>query len=121
MKIKRIVNLFFVIICCIFYSCSSNDDSASYVNQKNRVKYRVTSNDSELPLKITNAEGKVLIVKKSFESEFVTAEYSIDMTASCIDEKVLMTVEVYVNGKLKYKQSGNKSVRAYVQIKDTKH
>lgn len=115
MKINRITLILFSFICIFFYSCSDDDDEyLKRDNQENRITFKVRSNTPGVPITIDEFYGGVLIIKDYWEGEYVTKRYGAQFTANCEDKTVLITGEIYVNGKLKLRRDGNGQVRLIV-------
>ncbi|MUP36832.1 hypothetical protein [Labilibaculum euxinus] len=115
MKIKVILIFLSILVCGSFYSCSNEDDDGGYAkrrDQENTIKYKVSINTSDVPVSIRGINGLSLIIKDSWEGEYVTKKSLVQFEARCKDENVLITCEIYVNGKLRLKREGN----AYVML-----
>ncbi len=118
MNIKIISVLLSIIICSSLYSCSNEDGDGGYArrrDQENAIMFRVYSNTPDVPITISEFYGGTLIIKDSWKGEYITKQYSTQFAATCKDETVLITGEVYVNGKLKLKKDGNKYIRLIVK------
>ena len=110
MKLKFIIPLLAVLICSTLHSCS--DDDVSKDDQENEVTFKVISNTPEAPITISEFLGEHLTIKDYWEGKYVTKKYSAQFSASCEDPEVLITGEIYVNGKLQLKREGNR----YIQL-----
>lgn len=109
MKLTVIMLLF--VFSFFFSSCSSDDDDYYKRDQQvNKIEYKVFSNTPDVPIRISEFPGGTLVIKNSWKGEYETKQYGASMTLSCEDENVLMTGEIYVNGKLKLREEGNRSV-----------
>jgi hypothetical protein len=120
MKLKSILGLLQIIICCaIFYSCSEDADGgySSKENRTNIVLLKVSTNTPGTPIRLDCYFGQPLIIKDNWEEVYITKEYGAHLTATCDDSSVLITAEIYVNGKLKKKCEGNSYVMLGVDLK----
>lgn len=119
MKIREVLVLFFIIISCSFYSCSEDGDGgfSNRQNQENVVKLKVWSNTPGVPIRLDCHFGQPLTIKDKWEGEYVTKQYGAQLTAICDDNTVLITTEIYVNGKLKKRKEGNSYVMLGVDLK----
>lgn len=119
MKKNLLIILLPFFICCLFSSCSEDDDGgySKKLNQENVIKFKVISNTLDAPVTISEFYGGNLIIKNSWENEFVTKDYGTHFFATCENETVLMTGEIYVNGKLKLRKEGNKRIELSVNVK----
>lgn len=119
MKIKGVLVLLSIIICCIFSSCSKDDDGgySKKENQENVVKLKISTNTPGIPIRLNCYFGQPLIIKDNWENKYITKEYGAQLTAICDDNTVLITAEIYINGKLKKKSQGNGYVLLGVDIK----
>lgn len=113
MNIKIILVLLSIIICNSFCSCAGEDDDGGFArrrDQENIILKKVLSNTPGIPITITGINGKYLIIKDSWEGEYVTKKSVVQLEAKCKDKRVLMTCEIYVNGKLRLKKEANSYV-----------
>lgn len=110
-----------IFICGSFYSCSGEDDDFGYSklnNQENTIKFKVYSNTPGVPVKLSDFYfGTSLIIKDYWEGEFITKGWHTGFDASCEDETVLITGEIYVNGKLKLRREANRYLTLDLTIK----
>lgn len=102
---KRIsVCLIMLLGLLICQSCSKNTLPAS------TIRVQIEAN-SDAPVRIYGIEGsgeRGLVVKKNYISTFKSEAATFSIDARCKDEKTLITIKVWVNGKLKKNVSGNK-------------
>lgn len=105
MKIKGLLILLTVIICSSLSSCSKDEDGgfSKHANEQHRVVLKVFSNTKGIPFSVQSG----LIVKDYWESEYDTKESFTQINARCDDATVLLTGEIYVDGKLKLKSEAN--------------
>lgn len=114
MKKGLVFILFSFFFCYTLISCSDDDEGYSKRdNEENVVKFRVSSNTENVPIILSDFLGGTITIKNSWEGEFVTKGYGAHISAACEDETVLMTVEIYVNGKLKSRKEGNRYISLY--------
>ncbi|MDR1501573.1 MAG: hypothetical protein LBT43_03860 [Prevotella sp.] len=116
MRIKLFFILLSIIFLTSFYSCSDEDDGG-YIkkeNQENEIRFKVYSNTSGVPVTISEFYGGTLVIKDYWEGGYVTKQYGAQFSVSCQDETVLLTGEIYVNGKLRLKKDGNKYIQLIV-------
>lgn len=121
MKTKIICVLLSIVVCGFLYSCSNEDDDGGYAKERdheNTIIKKVFSNTPGVPITINGLQGGGdLIIKDSWEGMYITKNYVVQLEADCKDEKVLMTCEIYVNGKLRSRKDGNSSVMLEVVVK----
>lgn len=101
------------------YSCSDDDDGGASKKeaQENEITFKVFSNTPDVPITISEFYGGTLVIKNSWEGSYTTKRWATQFTATCKDETVLITGEIYVNGKLKMKREGNKYIQLIVDVK----
>ena len=76
----------------------------------NDVRFTIEANTDQ-PVRIYSPTDKGetgTVIRKSYESSFKTGPTVFGIEASCDDETTLITIRVWVNGKLKREVSGNK-------------
>lgn len=119
MKTNINLTLVYMFVFCILSSCSRDYDGGyeKLNNQENEVVFKVYSNTLGVPIDLTGGKEGVLTIKDYYEATWITKAWSVGITARCDDETVLITLEIYVNGKLKEKKSGNRYVRAGATLK----
>lgn len=85
-------------------SCSESDT--------NKVRFVIDSNTPESPVRVYGARtmSTPVIIKDHFENTVETDDIFVALTARCDDYDTLITLEIYVNGKLKRRVSGNRWV-----------
>ncbi|WP_300906051.1 MULTISPECIES: hypothetical protein [Bacteroidales] len=86
----------------ISLSCSKSDNT-------NEVRFVIDSNTTEIPIRVYGAQPGTshIVVKNHFENTIETDEALVVLDARCDDHNTLVSLEVYVNGKLKKRVSGN--------------
>lgn len=112
MKTKTVLSILSVSFFLFFLSCSKDDGT-------NEVTLKVYSNTAGVPITLSGGgiPGNYLVVKDNFEKRWRTDWDQTYITVRCDDKTVLITVEVYINGKLKEKEHGNSFVEIYYLIK----
>lgn len=76
----------------------------------NDVRFTIEANTDQ-PVRIYSPTDKGetgTVIRKSYESSFKTGPTAFGIEARCDDETTLITIRVWVNGKLKREVSGNK-------------
>lgn len=76
----------------------------------NDVRFTIEANTDQ-PVRIYSPTDKCetgTVIRKSYESSFKTGPTVFGIEARCDDETTLITIRVWVNGKLKREVSGNK-------------
>ncbi len=100
---KKILQFFLVLgIGLLLFSCSNDDDGF------NTVTIKVYCNTPGVPVRVTGLGSKgYLTIKDFYEETFRTEVRRFTLKARCDDEDALVTIEIYVNGKLSQKRSDN--------------
>ncbi len=104
------IKLFFLLtlIAGLFSFSSCSDD------EHMTVKYVVRSNTPGAPIAVSYSHpGKKLVIKDYWERTFVIERplgTSVWCNGKSEDPNVLITCELYIDGKLRAKEEGNKSV-----------
>jgi hypothetical protein len=118
MKIKQIVLFLFLIATFSLQSCSDDDyDYEKLENKENKVALKVYSNTPDVPVYVYCWVESPFIIKNYWEGEFVTKAYQLAFDISCKEPTVLLTGEIYVNGKLRSRNEGNGYVGVGVTLK----
>ncbi|MFV0506292.1 MAG: hypothetical protein ACK5L5_06225 [Bacteroidales bacterium] len=110
LNIKTIIILV-IISLATFVSCVEEDVH----NQENEVTIKVLSNTPDAIISIDYP--KELRVKSGWKYSYKTLDYLIRYSLRCKDSDVLISTEVYINGKLRVKDEGNSYLRVECQIK----
>jgi hypothetical protein len=107
MKLKNILTIFLIVICINLISCSDDTDNI-------KVEYRVYSNTKGALVRLAGPE--IVTIKDYWEYHHIgsTGE-TAQVDARCDDLTVLITCEIYLNGKLKSKMNGNGFATASVR------
>lgn len=111
-KISLILIPLFIGLCVL--SCSDDDEPYKKRDQENNIKFKVYSNTPEALIVISEFYGGTLIIKDHWEGGYTTKQYGTQFSATCEDGTVLITGEIYVNGKLRLKRDGNKYIKLVV-------
>jgi hypothetical protein len=117
MRSKIVAILLFMLASVGFSSCSEDDDGgyAKRAAQKNTVKFKIYTNTPGAPVDLYSYFGSPLRIKDSFEGEFVTDRTFVGFLVSGDDGDVLITGEIYVNGRLVEKRHAN--YRLYMETR----
>ncbi|MCH7403470.1 hypothetical protein ACFOUP_04725 [Belliella kenyensis] len=109
MKFKSILILFIIFSCTILSSCESDDD------KEYSVRKVVYSNTEGAQITLSDIG---LVIKDFWESSanYKSRSYA-EVVAICDDPAVLITTEIYVNGKLRARKEGNGYVKIAHQMK----
>lgn len=106
MKTLKNLPVFITLLLCFLtcHACSKDSPNLNLV----RVKIETNSNE---PVRIygTKDGGELgIVIKRNYDSTFQSEYDGISINARCKDENTLITIKVWVNGKLKSQVSGNK-------------
>jgi hypothetical protein len=105
-----ILQFFFLIIVLALTSCVEEDID----KKEHLVETKVYSNT---PGALITLQYHGLIIKDYWYNKVVTQDYFAQVYATCDDPTVLITAEIYVDGKLKAKKEANSYVNLYHRIK----
>lgn len=120
MKIKKFLVLLPIIVGFCLFSCSEDEDGgySKLDNQVNKVEFKVYSNTADVPINIEGApDSFYLTIKNYWNTTFTTKDWGTEFDARCSDPTVLITGEIYINGKLKLRKEANTLLHMYVVIK----
>lgn len=102
---KVFLFLSIILLCC---ACESDEARRLRIeNQVNTITIKIYSNTPGALIKLPELG---LIVKDHWEDNIKTKGNSIRVIMECENRNVLMTGEIYVNGKLKTRKEGNQYV-----------
>jgi len=108
MKLKNISILVFLLSFSMLSSCVSDEDKEYSVRQV------VYSNTKGVPITLNDYR---LVIKDFWEKTDIYPSRSYSEIVALSDDKtVLITAEIYVNGKLKAREEGNGYVKASYQM-----
>ena len=114
MKKILFVLLLFITMAFSYSSCSKETDLDE---QKHRVEVRVKGDKEGVKIRMDSYFGTPMYFTESFEGEFITDAYCLSFDVFCDEPYVLLTLEIYVDGKLKVKRYGNRMVKSVIRIK----
>lgn len=97
MKLK----IMLLLICAAMSSCIEEKDLNE---EEHLVEYRVYSNTKGALISLSQYDLKI---KDYWDKKYVTKGYFAQIVARCDDPTVLITAEIYVDGKLKAKGQEN--------------
>lgn len=100
------INVLIILVSCLFMCNACSKDPLGM----NIVHIQIKSNSDE-PIRVygTNDGGETgVVIKRNYESTFKSDSDGISIDVRCKDENTLITIKVWVNGKLKSNVSGNK-------------
>lgn len=101
-KLPLFVLLLLGLLIC--HSCSKDGLNQRLV----RVKIETNSDEPVRIYGIKDSGENGIVIKRNFESAFKAEKEFFSIEARCKDENTLITIKVWVNGKLKKNVSGNK-------------
>ncbi|WP_278520211.1 hypothetical protein [Leyella stercorea] len=101
-KISVCLILLFSLLLC--HACSKDDSNLNTI----RVQIEANSDEPIRVYGIKDSGETGLVIKRYFEKTYETESKIISIEANCEDENTLMTIKVWVNGKLKIDRSRNK-------------
>ena len=117
-KSQLLFTLFTVMIySMVLCSCEKENGYAKKEKKENQVTMKVFCNTSGVPVRIYGYKYGGLIIKDQWEGEFVTKDWEVQLVAYCNDKTELVTLEIYVNGKLKSRGEGNSYVAIGAKLK----
>lgn len=119
MKTNRIacrnLSALIIVFLCLFMCQACSKDTPNL----NTVRVQVETNSDE-PVRIygTKDGGETgVVIKNSYDKTFESEGDGFSIDARCKDGNTLITIKVWVNGKLKKNVSGNKFVTSgYVSL-----
>lgn len=88
----------------ICQACSKDTPSPSTV----RVQIEANSDEPVRIYGIKDSGETGVVIKKNYDNTFKSDKRSFSIDARCEDDNTLITIKVWVNGKLKKNVSGNK-------------
>lgn len=113
-KIKYLAFLFcLVILPNIFYSCSKEDSTAL-------IRVQIEGNTDE-PIRcygVNEESQNGLVIRGFFETSYtVKKPCAVQVRTRCNDPNTLITIKIWVNGKMKNDVKGNKFLDGYVDLR----
>lgn len=110
MKFNALLIISFLFFSFLIISCVDED-----LDQKEHLlEYRVYSNTEGALISLTSYS---LTIKDYWEKKFMTKGYFGQIVARCDDPTVLITAEIYVDGKLKARMEKNSYLNLSHRIK----
>lgn len=103
-KISVCLILLFCLLLC--HACSKDDSNL------NIIRVQIEANSDE-PIRVYGVKesGEIgIVIKRYYEKTFETESKVFSIDARCKDENTLITIKVWINGKLKINRSGNKYI-----------
>lgn len=103
---KQLLKILFLVILTCCYACSKDTPSI------NRVRVEVEANSDE-PIRIYGTKSDSengIVIRKHYDTSFETDAEVFSIDARCKDEKTLIRIKVWVNGRFKVQKDGNKYV-----------
>lgn len=97
---KKLLFMFFVFFNLIVVPSCHDDDEKEY-----KIKYEVISNTAGAPIYVYN--WGITVKDYWCKEEVSDRSYSHGLKAQCDDPDVLITLNLYVNGKLQASREGN--------------
>ncbi len=93
----------------IIQSCS---DDVPIEDKESFIEYRITCDtpDAQMHIDANGLDALGIYAKGSYEKKLRTKEFFAVIDVRCTDHKALISVELYVNGKLRASENGNASV-----------
>lgn len=111
----RILRLFTVLTIALF-TISCNSDETSIEDQLNTVTYKVMAN-GDSPFTINGFHHTNLTTRHKWERTEQTKDYYASISVNCDDPTVLITIEIYKNGKLIERREANSRLNINVPLK----
>ncbi|MDO4779544.1 MAG: hypothetical protein Q3992_00795 [Bacteroides sp.] len=109
-----------VITSLLFLQSCDNEDYTDLRYVEVNVIRKVYTNTPGVPIIISPYKGGELIIKENWEHSYKTKNYFAGLDASCDNKTVLITLEIYKNGKLLDRIQGNGKVSISCRLKGKK-
>lgn len=105
MKLKKLP-VFTLSLLCLFvcFACSKDTPTLNDV----RVHVEANTNEPVRIYGIKDSPESGLVIRNSYDKSFKAENEGLSIEARCNDGNTLITIKVWVNGKLKADVSGNK-------------
>lgn len=103
-KISVCLILLFSLLLC--HACSKDDSNLNSI----RVQIEANSDEPIRVYGIKDSGETGIVIKRNFEKAYETESKVFSIDARCEDENTLITIKVWVNGKLKIDRSRNKYI-----------
>lgn len=115
---RNIVVLLLFSICSLlsFQSCG---DDGPLEDKECYIEYRITCDtpNAQMHIAANDLGAKGVYAKGSYKNDLKTKDYFAVIKVKCDDRKALISVELYVNKKLRAKKSGNSTVYISERLK----
>lgn len=103
-KISVCLILLFCLLLC--HACSKDDSNLNII----RVQIEANSDEPIRVYGVKESGETGIVIKRYYEKTFETVSKVFSIDARCKDENTLITIKVWINGKLKINRSGNKYI-----------
>lgn len=103
-KISVCLILLFCLLLC--HACSKDDSNLNII----RVQIEANSDEPIRVYGVKESGETGIVIKRYYEKTFETESKVFSIDARCKDENTLITIKVWINGKLKINRSGNKYI-----------
>lgn len=103
-KISVCLILLFCLLLC--HACSKDDSNLNII----RVQIEANSDEPIRVYGVKESGETEIVIKRYYEKTFETESKVFSIDARCKDENTLITIKVWINGKLKINRSGNKYI-----------
>lgn len=101
-KISVCLILLFSLLLC--NACSKDDSNLNII----RVQIEANSDEPIRVYGIKDSGETGIVIKRNFDKTYETESKAFSIDARCKDENTLITIKVWINGKLKIDKFGNK-------------
>lgn len=101
-KISVCLILLFSLLLC--NACSKDDSNLNII----RVQIEANSDEPIRVYGIKDSGETGIVIKRNFDKTYETESKAFSIDARCKDENTLITIKVWINGKLKIDRFGNK-------------
>lgn len=103
-KISVCLILLFCLLLC--HACSKDDSNLNII----RVQIEANSDEPIRVYGVKESGETGIVINRYYEKTFETESKVFSIDARCKDENTLITIKVWINGKLKINRSGNKYI-----------
>lgn len=102
------ISVCLILLCSLLlcHACSKDDSNL------NIIRVQIEANSDE-PIRVYGIKGSGetgVVIKRNFDKTYETESKVFSIDARCKDENTLITIKVWINGKLKINRSGNKYI-----------
>lgn len=118
----KIYNLLKVLLCVglgiMVFSCEQEDDDVRRQNEEHTVTMKIYCNTADVPVRVVGVcPNGYCTIKNYYEETSKTKHSSVGLSAHCDDPNALITLEIYVDGKLRVRSSDNRYVEVAAKLK----